>query len=467
MLADIQFRTTEIEQLIASNELNTATKRVMDFVADFGVHRNRKKEAIDLRARYNALRENLRRDVTPEISAEQSQLRRSLLDFIEQVKDENSVAPQPEASEQSRLAQANEPSTMPEPVQSEESPLSGSQPAKADGSQKTRFEQDKEAFLQRRNPPPPEPPNLVFYGKNIQKKYGSKSIDFTFHIPELELKPGEITAVVGENGNGKTTLLRIVAGQLQINAGTIEYPLLVSKDKADLYATKQKIAYIPQDLEPWSGLLADNLHFSAAIHGITAEKNEEEVDFIVNRLGLEQYKDATWKEISGGYRMRFALARALVWNPTLLILDEPLANLDINTQMMFLQDLRYLASSTANPKSIIISSQNLHSVEDIAENIIFIQDGTALYNGRMKAFGQDRKENSFEFACSLSKEQLADILEEIPSNHFEEVGYYFSLDTPTSVSANDVLALFVKHNVVTTYFRDISKSTRKLFKLEK
>jgi hypothetical protein len=64
MLADIQFRTAEIEQLIASNELNTATKRVMDFVVDFGVHRNRKKEAIDLRARYNALREDLRRDVT-------------------------------------------------------------------------------------------------------------------------------------------------------------------------------------------------------------------------------------------------------------------------------------------------------------------------------------------------------------------------------------------------------------------
>ena len=83
-------------------------------------------------------------------------------------------------------------------------------------------------------------------------------------------------------------------------------------------------------------MLVDNLHFAAAIHGIRGKENEDEVDFIIWRLGLDKYRNATWNEISGGFKMRFSLGRALVYNPRLLILDEPLANLDVNTQLLFL-----------------------------------------------------------------------------------------------------------------------------------
>lgn len=452
LASSLDFRTSEIEKLIAANELNTATKRVMDFVKDFANNSKRKKEAIDIRASYNALREENRRyGKADEENQELSRLRYRIMDFIEVVKDESPVAEEAEVIETAKDGGV--------PTTSE--PRTGK-------IKKTKYELDKEAFRKQRGQSTVDaPPDIIFHGKDIKKKYGGKSIDFTFSLPELVLKPGEITAVVGENGNGKTTLLRIIAGQLQINEGSIEYPFLTSDERKDLYSIKQHIAYIPQELSRWTGLLAENLYFSAAIHGIEGDKNEEEVDFIVNRLGLEQYKNVTWNEISGGYKMRFALAKALVWNPTLLILDEPLANLDINTQLMFLRDLRYLADSIANPKAVIISSQNLHNVEEIADNIIFIQNGSAAYNGKMKEFGEDRKENSFEFACNLSKEALTDVLEETSWNHLEEVGYNFILDTPTSVTAGDILSMLIKKNVAVSYFRDISKSTRKLFKLEK
>jgi len=458
-LADIHERISEIEQLIAANELNTATKRVMDFASDFGSAH--KKEAINLRRRYNELREEKRQiGSSADVDRKLTQLCDSLLGFLEHIQ-EQSAAESPAAPEMEQPLAA-----VPTPRNQDSAMESVIQLTAADKAAKTPLEQEKEAFLQRRIPAPPEAPRLVFHGKDIQKKYSGRGKKFSFSLPELTLKPGEITAVVGENGNGKTTLLRIIAGQLQIDAGTLTYPLLTGKDPNDWYTIKQQIAYIPQDLPRWSGLLADNLHFSASIHGITGAKNEEEVDFIVNRLGLEQYREMTWGQISGGYRMRFALARALIWDPALLILDEPLANLDINTQTIFLRDLRYLADSSAYPKTIIISSQHLHSVEDIADNILFIQDGTARYNGKMQDFGQEREENSFEFACKLSKEDLSDLLEAIPTHRLEEVGYYFLLDTPVSVSANDLLALFVDHKVKMHYFRDISKSTRKLFKLE-
>jgi ABC-2 type transport system ATP-binding protein len=451
MLETLEFRASEIEKLITSNELNTATKRVMDFVTDFGINRKRKQEAIDIRASYNALREESRRfGKTDEENQELSRLRYRILDFLDTVKDENPIIQESEALE----------------VDKENVPVSSE--SKTKGIKKTKYEQDKEVFQKNRSQVAvTDPPNIVFHGKDIKKKYNGKSIDFALDIPEICLKLGEITSVVGENGNGKTTLLRIIAGQLQITEGALEYPNLTFNQSDDLYSIKQHIAFIPQELLPWSGLLAENIHFSATIHGITGEKNDEEVAFILSRLGLEQYRNATWKEISGGYRMRFALAKALIGNPKLIILDEPLANLDINAQQIFLQDIRFLADSIANPKSIIISSQHLYSMEDVTDNIIFIANGNTVYNGKLKDFGNDRNDNSFEFSCKLSKEALADLLDGIPWNQIDETSNYFTIVTPRSVTPIDLLSLFMKHKVEVGYFRDISKSTRRLFKLEK
>jgi ABC-2 type transport system ATP-binding protein len=451
LASSLELRTSEIETLIAANELNTATKRVMDFVSDFANNRKRKHEAIDIRASYYALREESRRyGKTDEENQELSRIRYRILDFIEIVKEESTITREPELVETTKDSQA--------PASDE--PKTG----KFKG---TKYEQEREAFRKQRKEAAVASTNVVFHGTNIKKKYGGKSIDFTFDLPELELKLGEITSVVGENGNGKTTLLRIVAGQLQVTEGTLEYPNLVSDHKTDLYPIKQRIAIIPQELPKWSGLLADNLHFAAAIHGIKGEDNEEEVAFIMSRLGLDQYKGARWSEISGGYRMRFALAKALVWNPRLIILDEPLANLDINAQQLFLQDLRFLANSATNPKCIMISSQHLYSMEGITDNIIFIANGTAIYNGKLQDFGKDRADNSFELSCDLSKEALTDLLEEISWNQIDETGGNFTITTPTNVTAKDLIALFAKHNLALTYFRDISKSTRRLFRLEK
>jgi ABC-2 type transport system ATP-binding protein len=453
LASSLDFRTSEIEKLIAANELNTATKRVMDFVSDFAANRKRKQEAIDIRASYNALREESRRyGKTDSENQELSKLRYRILDFIEVIKDESFIPQELEVRE----------------ANSEKEVPASPKVSTTEKVKKTKFEQDKDSFIKQRSQVSiSTSSNVVFHAKNIKKRYGGKSINFTFDIPELELKLGEITSVVGENGNGKTTLLRIVAGQLQVTDGDLAYPNLVSDHKTDFYSIKQQIAFIPQELPRWSGLLADNLHFAAAIRGIKGEQNEEEVAFIMSRLGLDQYRNARWSEISGGYKMRFALAKALVWNPRLIILDEPLANLDINAQQLFLQDLRFLADSVANPKSIIISSQHLYSVEEITDNIIFIADGMAIYNGKLKDFGNNRSDNSYEFACNLSKESLADILDEISWNKIDETGSYFTVVTPTNVTVKDLLSLFVKHNVEIDYFRDISKSTRRLFKLEK
>ena len=86
----------------------------------------------------------------------------------------------------------------------------------------------------------------------------------------------------------------------------------------------------------------------------------------------------------------------MVWNPKVLILDEPLANLDLLAQELLLQDLRDLVNSHKNPVTVILSSQQLHEVETVADQIIFLKNGRAVYNGsvhEIKNTDKDGKKN--------------------------------------------------------------------------
>lgn len=323
----------------------------------------------------------------------------------------------------------------------------------------------------------------VFEGLNITKGY--KSVRFKLSSINLTLRAGEITGIVGENGNGKTTLLNIVAGELSIDGGAISYPAFEAQEKhsnnqlikiadtdpsvasyksqkPDWYHIKQNIAFIPQHLEKWTGLLKDNLHLSAANHGIFGQENEEAVDFIIHRLGLTRYKQATWKDISSGYKLRFELARALVWRPKLLILDEPLGNLDINSKLLFMQDLRLLSNSLRYPIAILMSSQQLHEIENVVDNIIFLQEGNPIYNGKVSEFGKDRNTNVFELSGSFSRVELYQWLKNQQSIKIEDTGQSFIIETPIEFTGNQLLALLSEKQKI-DYFRDISQSTRKLF----
>jgi ABC-2 type transport system ATP-binding protein len=179
--------------------------------------------------------------------------------------------------------------------------------------------------------------NNVVSGQQISKSY--KAGHFKLQPISMSIDTGELVGIVGENGNGKTTLLRMMASDLSIDEGEINYELGIGNDES-LYDEKSSIAYIPQRIPRWYGKLKNNLHFAASSRGIYGFENEYLVNVMLTRLGLNKYKNLFWTQISSGYRTRFELARILLLKPQLLILDEPLANLDINAQQTFLQDIR-------------------------------------------------------------------------------------------------------------------------------
>jgi ABC-2 type transport system ATP-binding protein len=450
---DIDSRIEEIRNLVAANELNTATRRAMDLANDFAQRRATKNRSIDIRGAFSEIRETDWGDFTAARSAH-GRLRQQILDFADQIADEFSD------STQNRLA-SKQHYDRPQPVRTSHAP--GSIDTYEPQTELEKAKQrhiDKKRTHELKSTSPSDP---LVKARSVTKTFRRNSRVFTLAPFDLELRLGQITAVVGENGNGKSTILRIVAGVLAPDAGQLTYPFLSGSGATDMVGIKARLAYIPQEIPPWHGQLFHNLHLAASLHGIVGQQNDDEVDFYLHRLGLDRFKNATWEEISGGFRTRFELAKMMIWHPDLLVLDEPLANLDVTTQLLFLQDLRFLVDSLRHPMSALVSSQHLHEVEAIADNIIFVQEGTVRYNGAVVDFGADREANSFELHCGLSKDQLLDALEGVQVKGFENAGFNFIVHTTKTVTMSHMMTLLGKEEIPLDYLRDISKSTRKLF----
>jgi len=294
---------------------------------------------------------------------------------------------------------------------------------------------------------------------NVSKSYSLNG--FQLKGVNLKINAGEITGVVGENGNGKTTLLRVVAGDLAADYGDVKF-LGKSVSPKEWRSFKEQITYIPQRIPKWYGYLRTNLVFQASIHGIPPQEIDARLNVLLDELGLQKYADLKWAEISTGYRLRFQLAKMLIGNPKLLVLDEPIANLDINAQEKFLSDLRRIVSNDKFKTAVILSSQQLHEVETFSDNVVFIKDGVIKYSGKVKDVGEGRVENTFELSGTISKEVFASLFSEGILS-VKTSGKNLVVSTDVSITAELLLTALIKADYKVSYFRDISSSTKKMF----
>ena len=297
----------------------------------------------------------------------------------------------------------------------------------------------------------------------IEKSY--QTHNFTLKNITLDFKLGNITGIVGANANGKSTLIKIMVGELLPNSGDISFPYFNTGIKKLKWAElKSKIAYVPQELSEWHGSLRDNLHVEATIHGITGKENVLRVDFILERLGLTEYTNRHWHELSGGYKLRFALAKALVWKPNFLVLDEPLANLDMASQMVVLHDLKELVKSRRFPLGVVVSSQHIHEIEQIADQLIVLEQGTVVYDGKPNAFKADADNLIFEFSCNREWSEIVEILRGSPLVSFQRQGKYFIAQyNKQNFSIAEFISFLSQNDIQLTYFRDITHSVKQLF----
>ncbi|MCF0072464.1 ABC transporter ATP-binding protein [Dyadobacter sp. CY261] len=301
----------------------------------------------------------------------------------------------------------------------------------------------------------------VFWCEDIFKdypKFSLKNISFSISY-------GQVYGVIGRNANGKTTLLKIVAGILRPTSGSLHYPM-ISPSGLHWQDIKNQIAFVKQEHSDagWIGSLKQMLHFAAAERGIYGIENINRVEYTIARLGLHKYQRASWRELSTGFKLRLAIARQLVWKPKLLILDEPLANLDLESQQNLLFDLRAMADSISDPMCIIFSSQNLDEIESVSDKIIFLDDGAMKFCGELHEIG-DTSSNFFMLNLHDPNWNIMSALWPLRSDIIEisRNNDGILIKTSKSVTGKKVLSLLLTQNVNIKLFRDVSNSPRLFF----
>ena len=158
---------------------------------------------------------------------------------------------------------------------------------------------------------------------NVVKKYGDTTI-----IPDLSafIKNGEFFTLLGPSGCGKTTLLRMIAGFNSIEGGTIKFD---DKVINDIPAQKRNIGMVFQSYAIFPHLtVRQNVEYGLKIRKVPKEHMKERVDEILKVVKIDEYQDRLPERLSGGQQQRVALARAIVIHPQVLLMDEPLSNLD-------------------------------------------------------------------------------------------------------------------------------------------
>jgi NitT/TauT family transport system ATP-binding protein len=180
------------------------------------------------------------------------------------------------------------------------------------------------------------------------------------------LRDGEIVAVLGKSGSGKSTFLRILAGLLPPSDGVVEYR------GRPVTAPVRGIAMVFQSfaLFPWLTVLG-NVELGLEAQGVSAAERRRRAVEAIDIIGLDGFESAYPKELSGGMRQRVGFARALVVNPDILLLDEPFSQLDVLTAETLRNDMLDLWLARRIPtKGVLMVSHNIEEAVDLADRIL-------------------------------------------------------------------------------------------------
>ena len=422
-----------IKESISENNLRKATNETMDLANDLdsSAGTNFKKTSIVLKRRYQEiLTQTIQNTESPEyLSRETNKLSSHILAFLTEIETEISSGFSQRTSDGA-------------------SRVSGLEALEKKRNQVSSEEQSEDPF--------------VCVGNQLSKSYPGNHA-FKLNKISLKLKAKEITGLAGKNAAGKTTLIKMVAGILAPDFGSLVYPMIMKGEKNSWYRIKRAIGYMPQNLVPWKGFMGDNLHATLAMQGIKGKENRILVEWISERLSLSDYLEYQWSDLSGGYKTRFTLAKLLLFKPKLLVLDEPLANLDPLTVQHFLDDLKQLIQSREFQASVLLSSQNIEEIERVCNDMIFLNDGNIFFTGPIQHIQKEHTSMVYEFVFDSPISEMK--LTGLPYEKLEKSSdnLIMRMTFPAWVQSGFILKEMLERELHFNRYAELTSSTKRFF----
>ena len=235
--------------------------------------------------------------------------------------------------------------------------------------------------------------NTLLEIKNISKIYKSKKekIEALINV-SLEIKEKEIFGLLGVNGAGKTTLSSIIATLLKPTSGDVLFK--GNSIYKDIISYRRSLGFCPQIQNLDTDLnVEENLVFAGRYYSLSKKQIKEKIHDLFERFELARYAKFDLNNLSGGYKQRFMIARTLMHDPKLIIMDEPTVGLDPQSRR---QLWKYILDLKDEGKTIILTTHYLDEADILSDRICVINDGVIKEIDEPKNLKKKWKQNNLE-----------------------------------------------------------------------
>ena len=218
--------------------------------------------------------------------------------------------------------------------------------------------------------------------RSVWKSFGGAPV---LRDVDLDVASGELVALLGPSGCGKTTLLRLIAGFIAPDSGTI---VIDNKDQTKVPPHRRRVGMVHQNYALWPHMtVAENVSFGLEMRGESRDEIVVKVDRILEMVELDGYKTRLPGQLSGGQQQRVSLARALVTEPEVMLLDEPLSSLDANLRSQLQRHLRDVVK-TLGVTTVMVTHDREEAMA-ISNRIVAMRDGAVVQSDSARGLYHD------------------------------------------------------------------------------
>jgi len=284
---------------------------------------------------------------------------------------------------------------------------------------------------------------------NVVKRFHNKT---AVNGASFEVNKGKIFGLLGPNGAGKTTLIRIITSILKADEGVV----YLNGEKLNEFHPTQ-IGYMPEERGLYKKMkVGEQLLYLAQLRGMSYKDAKKAIVEWMTKFEMQDWWNKKIEELSKGMQQKVQFIVTVVHSPKLIILDEPFTGLDpVNTELIRNEIMKLSDNGT----TIIFSTHRMEQVEEICEDIVLVNDGKVILDGKVAKIKEDFKENKYkvEFAGEINDDLLSGLEVE------DRGGSSFVFRLNKGQTSNDLLKILLDNRVSVKSFNEILPSLNDIF----